>query len=470
MAWKKIDDYNSGDTGTPFQPYSSFVAQGLTTNARSYPEELTRGGCLSWRLDKPVKWASYGTPAGTIFWANVGANAKRATFRVMYRTDNGKESEYDRIGTFTIRHVDSGKSTTVDVPAAAAGGYVDIVFSWYVGGGNGFQAFWIGFQSDIVDDLGTVNVHYIANNQMGLSKTGVGAGHYALTTGEKFVFIKIDEASASFQRIEHNVDGWQVGYIDASAGLTPDAIASVFPGDTYYPLGVGVEDTTKNSTGLVYELGAPKLYSISYDVETADPYTPPDQLSHYHALSLSSVNSAQSSAIPTFRPELANVACDPYHFGRIVTAAPDALTATFGFQYDVEGVVRVAFTVFPLQSASDNAGITTLSFDLLDYTGASIIGGPQWQNFFWTRYTSASTWSTTSTQTRALAGVLTGANEWGLRDALPLDDILKGNKVVWEFPSASFAKMVNASGVGAYTLKIVTGQALYIIGFSARLI
>jgi len=30
MAWKKIDDYNSGDTGYPEQPYSAFLAQGLT--------------------------------------------------------------------------------------------------------------------------------------------------------------------------------------------------------------------------------------------------------------------------------------------------------------------------------------------------------------------------------------------------------------------------------------------------------
>ena len=82
MAWKKIDDYNSGDTGTPFQPYSSFLAQGLTKNARSYPQELTRGACLSWRRDAPVKWASYGTFAGTVFWVNCGANATEITFRL----------------------------------------------------------------------------------------------------------------------------------------------------------------------------------------------------------------------------------------------------------------------------------------------------------------------------------------------------------------------------------------------------
>jgi hypothetical protein len=69
-----------------------------------------------------------------------------------------------------------------------------------------------------------------------------------------------------------------------------------------------------------------------------------------------------------------------------------------------------------------------------------------------------------------LTGVLTGANEWGLRDALPEDDIQKGNKVVWEFPSAFFAALNNGTGQGVYTLKITTGRALYVIGFSARLL
>ena len=470
MAWKKIDDYNSGDTGTLYQPYSSFLAQGLTKNARSYPQELTRGACLSWRRDAPVKWASYGTFAGTVFWVNCGANALEVTFRLQYQTPNAHVSDLNRIGQFKVIHINSGKQSVVDAPSKVSGGYLDINFSWYTGGGQGYQAFWIGFQSDLLDNLGTVNIHSIDNNQIGLSKTGVGAGHYALTTGEKWVFLEVNPLASVLQSLLHNTTGWQIGYISAAAGQTPAAIGVIFPGEVYYPLAVGVNDTTKNATGTVYELGAPSLYSISYDVTSADEYTPPDQLSHYHALALSSVNSAQSSAVSAFRPELANVACDPYHFGRIVTAAPDALTATFGFQYEVEGVVRVAFTVFPLESAVENSGNTILFFDILDDTGASVVGGPQQQSFAWQRFTSASTWETTATKTRALAGVLTGANEWGLRDALPEDDIRKGNLVVWDFPSASFDKMISNSGTGVYTLKITTGRALYIIGFSARLI
>lgn len=259
-------------------------------------------------------------------------------------------------------HINSGKQSVVDAPSKVSGGYLDINFSWYTGGGQGYQAFWIGFQSDLLDDLGTVNIHSIDNNQIGLSKTGVGAGHYTLTTGEKWVFLEVNPLASVLQSLLHNTTGWQIGYISAAAGQTPDAIGVIFPGEVYYPLAVGVNDTTKNATGTVYELGAPSLYSISYDVTSADEYTPPDQLSHYHALSLSSVNSAQSSAVSAFRPELANVACDPYHFGRIVTADPDALTSTFGFQYQVEGVVRVAFTVFPLESAVENSGNTILFF------------------------------------------------------------------------------------------------------------
>ena len=470
MAWKKIDDYNSGDTGYPEQPYSAFLAQGLTKNARAYPAELTRGACIPFRRDKPVRWASYGEPTGTIVWINCGVNATQITFRLQYQTANNHESSEARIGVWYIKHVATNAQITLDAPSKISGGYVDLNYYAHNGQLNGYQAFFVGFQSDKLDDLGAVHIHYIDNNAIGLSKTGNGAGHYPITTGEKFELITMDSNTYTIQQLRHGAPTeWQLGFLAATAGQNPEGIGVVFPGETTYPVFVAPNDTTKTATGQVYELGSPSLYSISYVIPDADGYTPPDQFNHYHATGLSSVNSAQTEAIVTLRPELANIQTDPYHFGRILTAPPDALTSTFCVQSEVTGKVQVAFTVFSLVFGSDPLNPTTIDFDVLDDTGTSVYGGAVSQRYSFDLYHPSTTWESSARRTRALQGVFTAANEWGLRDGLPMSDTRKGNQVIFELPEATFSA-VAAGGSGVYTVQVTCGRPLWVIAFSARLV
>jgi len=471
MAWKKIDDYNSGDTGTDFQPYSAFVAQGLTQNARSYPSELTRGASIPWRRDAPVRWASFGEPTGTIVWVNCGANAVRVIFRLSYQTVDNHESAANRIGVWTIQNVGSLARVQVAAPANLSNDPFDIVFPCYNGALSGYQAFFIGFQSDPLDSLGVVQVDYISDNVMGLSAAG-GAGAYTITTGEKFELVVMDPATYLIQVGTNDPPTqWQIGFVrkDATANAG-DAV--IFPGGTTYPVIATTYPQIGKTppTGEVFELGSPKLYSISYVVTETQDYTPPDQFNHYHALALSSVNSAQSQAIPTFRPELANIQCDPYHFGRVWTAVPDALTSTFCVQSEVTGVVQVAFTIFPLENAiNDLTDIQILDYDILDSTGTSVFGGVISQNYQFDTFNTTNSFRSSAKQTRALLGVYTVANQWGMRDGLPLSDVQKGNQVVFEFPEATFSA-VGAGGAGVYTLKVTTGRAAWVIAFSARLV
>ena len=167
MTWKKIDDYNSGDTGTPFQPYSAFLAQGLTQNARSYPSELTRGASIPFRADKPVRWASWHEPAGTVVWVNCGANASTIQFRLGYNTDNLHESENDRIGAFFVQSLSTNRVFNIDVPASVVVTSVTLDFKTASAGLQGYQPFFIGFQSDKVFDLGPVDVNYLSGNTIG---------------------------------------------------------------------------------------------------------------------------------------------------------------------------------------------------------------------------------------------------------------------------------------------------------------
>lgn len=469
MAWKKIDDYNSGDTGYPEQPYSAFLAQGLTQNARSYPSELTLGACIPFRRDKPVRWASYGEPTGTIVWINCGINATRINFRLQYQTANNHESSEDRIGVFYVMHLASRARVEVNAPSAISGGYLDFAFPQYNQTLSGYQAFFVGFQSDKLDNLGTVRIHYIDNNTVGLSETGNGAGHYQITQGEKFELLAMDVNTYTIQAQRYGAPTeWQLCYLGNAAGQNPDGIGILFPGETTYPVLVGVNDTTKTSLGFVFELGSPTLYSISYVVAEAEDYTPPDQFNHYHAVGLSSINTAQTEAVATLRPEIGNIQADPYHFGRVLTAPPDALTSTFSVQSEVTGTVQIALTAFSLVAGSDLVNAIVINFDVLDDTGASVIGGPVSQRYSWNKNQPATTWESNPNRTRALLGVYTVGNEWGMRDALPMSDAFKGNQLFFELPEATYSA-VAAGGTGVYTVKVTCGKPLWVIAYSARL-
>jgi hypothetical protein len=262
MAWKKIDDYNSGDTGYPEQPYSAFLAQGLTQNARSYPSELTRGASIPWRRDKPPRWASYHEPAGTVVWVNCGANASTIQFRIQYDTVNAHESDLDRIGVFFIQSLSNNRSISVDVPATTAGDPLTIEFTAYSGGYSGYQAFFVGFQSDKVFDLGLVDVTYFSGNTLGL----LGAGDYVLSTGEKYELL-VWEGSTVLQNWNPNVDlEWQLGFVRKDAMDSANGV--IFPGNVTYPVVTTpyLQNDKDASSARVWELGAPRIYSISYVV------------------------------------------------------------------------------------------------------------------------------------------------------------------------------------------------------------
>ena len=466
MTWKKIDDYNSGDTGTPFQPYSAFLAQGLTQNARSYPSELSRGASIPFRADKPDRWASWHEPAGTVVWINCAANASQIQFRLVYNTDNLHESENDRIGAFFVQSLSTNRVYNKDVPASVAVTSVTIDFSTASAGLQGYQPFFIGFQSDKVADLGPVEVSYLSGSTVGLVEAG-GGGAYPVTTGEKFELLVWGDNSGILQNANPNVTlEWQLGFVRKDALASGNGV--IFPATSFYPTPstVYTQDDKDTAEARIFELGAPTLYSISYVVIEAADYTPPDQFNHYHALALSSVNSAQSQAISTFRPELGNIQCDPYFFGRIVTPPPDFLTSTFCVQTDVEGVVEIAMTLFPL---GDDYVDTNIGAQILDKDGLPIFPFPLSIPFQSRGFTPSYSLTPTIQESRALIGVFAAAGQWGMRDALPQSDIQKGTQLVFQFPTAEF-ETVGAGGVGVYTIKIDFGRSYYVIAYSARLV
>tara|TARA_R110000868_G_scaffold368544_1_gene631660 strand:- start:90 stop:1247 length:1158 start_codon:yes stop_codon:yes gene_type:complete len=383
-----------------------------------------------------------------------------------YSTVNLHESENNRIGAFFVQSLSTNRVFNVDVPAATGGDSVIVEFTTSSAGLQGYQPFFVGFQSDKVADLGPVEISYLSGNTVGLVESSSG-GAYPLTTGEKFELLVWDDNSSTVQTVSPNTHlEWQLGYFRKDALASGNGV--IFPGTAVYPMPITVyfQDDKDTASARIWELGAPNLYSISYVVIEADDYTPPDQFNHYHALALSSVNSAQSQAIPTFRPELANIQCHPYSFGRILTNLPDALTSTFCVQTEVQGVVEIAMTLFPL---GDDSVDTVILCDILDKDGNSIFPVPLEAPFQSPGFTPTYSLTPTIRESRALIGVYAAEGQWGMRDALPQSDIQKGTQFVFQFPSALF-ETVGAGGVGVYTIRIESGRGYWVIAYSARLI
>lgn len=463
MAWKKIDDYNSGDTGYPEQPYSAFLAQGLTKNARSYPVELTRGACIPFLYEAPPKIASYGDPIGTVIWVNCGANASQINFRFFYSTPTNHAVESGRMGQWFVGHINSNRrSAGVDCLPSTTGSWVDIQIDSGDPYWSGYQAFWVGFQSEVLDDLGSVHVVYADTTSVGLRKTGTGAGHYPITTGEKWQLLRVDPTTVPEQPVEFELTEYQIGYLSAAASQDPEGIAVVFPGDPTYPNGNSVNDSTKVSTGNVYELGTVSVYSIAYEVTQGEPLGPPDQFNHYHAISLAGVNAAQTESIPAFRPEIANSVATRDRFGWVTNDPLNRLRWSFAVQSSFDGTLVVAFSVIDLSRIQRAS--TTFGFTIYPPSGAPIFFE---KTFEWTQYRTAVTREGGTSTFRALNGITAARTGWGMRDGIPWTDATKGNQVFVEMPVSSFAGINPVEGV--YAFEIAPGANCYIYAVSARI-
>jgi hypothetical protein len=462
MTWKKIDDY-CGSVYTELQPYSAFVAQGLTTNASSYPTELFRGSSRPFRQGATVpKFAAYGEPSGTVVWVNCGINATAVSFKIAYVSATSHVVD-GRMGRWNVFHIATNQGLTVDAPAGTAG--VNLVVDWAVNTNplSGYQAFFVGFQSQVLDDLGDVKVDYVNANNVGLRPYG-GGGDYVLTTGEKWEVLILDPNSAALQEVRFNSTAWQIGWMTyyGDAG----AIAVVWPGDVVYPDMASNNPSDKDMNGNVYELGAVSLVSIAYEVTEARPTSLVDQLNHYDAISLTGVNSAQSTAIEQTYPEISGGVCEPYHLGRFLDTVPDAITATFAVQATMTASIEFVMSAVYVARAGTGSTSVTLYLDVLDETGASVLAAPVSQDFRMRRYSSPPRAYGDTYSFRALMGILAVPNEWGFRDAVPVSDIGKGSTISIATPPIDFNSVDDG---GVYTIKI-TGGGLYVFGFSARLV
>ena len=465
MAWKKIDD----DQAIADMPYSSFLANGLTVNANSYNDELTRGGGIAWNAHDKVTWSSYHAAQGVMFTVNIGQQVKDIEFRVTYGTITGSVDANGFQGIVTIQHMGSGEFVNVGlVPTTGAVSYFDATLS-LMNPTSGPQAFSLTFKSAILDSKGLVDVQGGVENSIYLDQRGGGSA-YTITQGEKHELLSLSEPGhtvVSTSASTQSETQYQINYIHTGDPHPPDAIASVYPSVTSNPPRLNPSyNSNKIGAGTVFELGAITLYGIAYNVKSANTNNAPPQLSHNSAVPLAQVINIQNTARTQFQPDLCNGVSQRYALGAVVAATstfPAAASVDTGFSFVCNATadyltLSVTMRVFVL-----NAGVAQkMSLALIDDAGNPVVTK---QDVFVVGNNSRLPQSVAGITARGWYDP-TAVAAWGMRDSMTQAEMMEAGTVTFSLPNL----YLQAGNV--FTVKLQaepTNTAFYVFNLYARL-
>ena len=466
MAWKKIDDAQA----LPDMPYSSFLANGLTTNSNSYNNDMTRGGGIAWNAHDPVTWSSYWNPQGVMFTVNVGQAVKQVDFRVTYATLTGsKDAEYFQ-GYVTIQHMGGSEFVTVGVPPTTGSlSYLDINLPLNAAA-TGPQAFSLTFQSSQLENLGLVDVQGGVENTIYLDQRA-GAGHYHITQGEKHELLSLSEPGNVVTLTgppDQQTLKYQINYISTDAAHPPDGYASVYPYVTSNPAQLNPSyNSTKIGAGTVFELGAMTLIGVAFNSVDANPGTAAPQLSHATAGPLAAVIGAQNDARYLFQPDLCNGVSQRYAFGAVIasaTTSPVRAAVKTGFSFVSNTIVdyltlSVTLRYFGLITGRN----PRLTLTLKDETGTLV--KPQVDTPILIYRTTSPT-SVIGITARGWYDP-TAVAAWGMRDSMSQSEMMSGQTVAINVPELYL--LPNK----VYTVELSmspNNTAIYVYNLYARLV
>ena len=461
MAWKKIDD----DQALPDMPYSSFLANGLTTNANSYNNDMTRGGGIAWNAHDPVTWSSYWDYQGFMFTINVGQAVKQVDFRVSYATLTNSKDANDFQGYVTIMRWLGREFVQVGLPPATSSAFLDISLPLNAAA-TGPQTFYLGFQSSILTDKGIVKVRGGESNIVFLDEHG-GPGRYNITQGEKHEILDLTGVDAPSPGAVDTLNLYQINYISTGAPNPPDGNASVYPSLVSNPPRLNpYYDVAKNTDGRVYELGAMTLFGIAFNSVDANVGTAPPQLSHNTAAPLDAVIRNQNDALLVFQPDLCNGVSQRYALGAVIasaTTSPVRAAVDTGFSFVLNAAVDNLTLSVTLRYFGLTSGLNPkLALSLKDDAGALVT--PKIE----TPITVSRT-----TDAQAVIGMTargwydpTAVAAWGMRDSMGVFEFTGSTSVAINTPELSLLP----NEVYTVELSVTPNDtAIYVFNLYARL-
>lgn len=466
MAWKKLDDELT-DPNTE-EPLSAFLVRGLTRNVNDYSTALTRGGAFAFANDTILmQWASYDQPTGFVFTVDVGIAATQVEFDIVGNTKTATAG-----GTLVVRHLDS--STQIFTPIAADQTLTLRTVSFdFVSPTTGLQGFFIGWQSDVGEDLGFVRLRGGVENQIFVNE-GNGGTHWHFPVGaglgtETHLLLRIDPVTNS-GNVQPSGDArrdYQICYFRHFNG-NPQGTFVIWPELDQTPAVLPTRyDAGLQVLGHVFDLGCFNLWSVSATVTEVRVGNAVLPNAYDQTTALGSIAQAPSNFLTPVMPSLSNVVSTPGLFGRILRAG-DPLYFTFAVQNTADFGVQVNFRAFSINIAQPNFDTPDFFFDVLDNTGNPIGTQVYLSKQSVPRYTPQPGYGASPSTLVCANGVSSVADEWGMRDSMPVVEVMRPTPIAMRWSSTSLDP-VAVGGGNVYTGAITCTCDIYIYAFFSRL-
>ena len=465
MAWKKLDDELT-DPNTQ-EPLSAFLVRGLTRNVNGYSTALTRGGAFAFANDTILmQWASYDQPTGFVFTVDVGIAATQVQFDIGGNTKTATAG-----GTLVVRHLDS--STQIFTPIAADTSLQLYTVSFdFVSPTTGLQGFFIGWQSDVGEDLGWVRVRGGVENQIFVDE-GNGAGHWPFPVGaglgtETHLLLRIDQVTNS-GNVQPSADArrdYQICYFRHFTGNNPDGTFVIWPELDQTPAVLPTRyQSNLQILGHVFDLGCFNLWSVSAtttEVQVGNAALPN---AYDQTTALGSVAQAPSNFLTPVMPSLSNIVSTPGLFGRILRDG-DTLYFPFAVQNTADFGVQVNFRAFSINLTQNNFDTPDFTFDVLDSTGTPVGTQTVLLKQSVPRYTPQPGYGASPSTLVCANGVYGNADEWGMRDSMPVVEVMRPTPIAMRWASNTLNRVVSSA---VYTGQITCSSDIYLYAFFSRL-
>jgi hypothetical protein len=464
MAWKKLDDELTDPTTQ--EPLSAFLVRGLTRNVNDYSTALTRSGAFAFDNETlAMRWASYDQPTGFVFTVDVGIAATQVQFDIV-----GNTLTNDSGGTLVVRHLDT--STQIFTPVAADATLTLRTVSFdFVAPLSGLQGFFIGWQSDVGPDLGFVRLRGGVENQVFCDQAS-GSGHWTFPTAagtgiETHLLLRVDPVTNA-GNVQPSGDArrdYQICYFRHFTG-SPEGTFVIWPELDQTPAVLPTRyDSGMQVLGHVFELGTFQLWSVAAtttEVQVGNAGLPN---AYDQTTALGSIAQAPSNFLTPVMPSLSNIVSTPGLFGRVLRAG-DPLQFTFAVQNTADFGVQVNFRAFSINIAQPNFDTPDFTFDVLDSTGTPIGSQVLLEKQSVPRFVPQTAYGASGGSLVCANGVSSVADEWGMRDAMPVVEVMRPTPIAMRYPTTTFDKL--ATG-GIYTGQITATSDLYIFAFFSRL-
>jgi hypothetical protein len=466
MTWKKLDDELTDPNSQ--EPLSAFLVRGLTRNVNDYSTALTRGGAFAFDNETlAMRWASYDQPTGFVFTVDVGVAATQVQFDIV---GNTKSSQVG--GTLVVRHLDT--STQIFTPIAGDDNLQLRTVSFdFVTPTSGPQGFFIGWQSDVGDDLGFVKLRGGVENQV-FCDEGNGAGHWSFPVGaglgtETHLLLRIDQVvdNGNVQPSGDARRDYQICYFRHIDGNNPGGTFVIWPELDQTPavLATRVVPVKDQIDGHVFELGCFQLWSVAAtttEVQVGNAGLPN---AYDQTTALNSVSRSTANFLTPCMPSLSNIVSTPGLFGRVLRAG-DLLQFTFAVQNTGDFGVQVNFRAFTINLTQPGFDAPDFTFDVLDYLGNPVGAQVVLSKQSVPRFVPQTAYGASSGSLVCANGVSSVADEWGMRDAMPVVEVMRPTPIAMRYPTTTFDRLATGA---VYTGQITCTSDVYLYAFFSRL-